>query len=107
VTGYIDRSKAPFPSSVILAHGQRQVRDYALVRRRTFGLCSWLGTSSPFNINAEPMTLVPFTAAEVEELLMQHTTATGQRFEPEAVARIVELGQGSSVAHECHGQPNR
>jgi hypothetical protein len=30
----------------------------------------------------------------VEELLMQHTIATGQRFEPEAVARIVELGCG-------------
>jgi len=90
--GYIERSKTPFPSSVILV-GQRQVRDYALAEedRRTV---SWLGTSSPFNINAEPMTLVPFTPAEVEELLMQHTTATGQRFEPEAVARIVELGCG-------------
>jgi len=30
----------------------------------------------------------------VVELLAQHTTATGQRFEPEAVARIYDLGRG-------------
>jgi AAA-like domain len=90
--GYIERNDRPFPLSVVLV-GQRQVRDYALAEeeRKTV---SWLGTSSPFNINAEPKTLAPFTPAEVEELLMQHTTATGQRFEPEAVARIVELGRG-------------
>ncbi len=90
--GYIERNDRPFPSSVVLV-GQRQVRDYALAEeeRKTV---SWLGTSSPFNIIAEPKTLAPFTPAEVEELLAQHTTATGQRFEPEAVARIVDLGRG-------------
>jgi hypothetical protein len=73
--------------------GQRQVRDYALTEedRRTV---SWLGTSSPFNIIAEPQTLVPFTPADVNELLIQHTTVTGQRFEPEAIERVVELGRG-------------
>lgn len=50
--------------------------------------------ASPFNITAEAMTLGPFTAPEVEELLVKHTTATGQRFEPEAIAMIYELGQG-------------
>jgi hypothetical protein len=90
--GYIERDEKAFPSSVVLV-GQRQVRDYALTEedRRTV---SWLGTSSPFNINAEPQTLAPFTPAEVEELLTKHTTATGQRFEPEAIARIVDLGRG-------------
>ena len=46
--GYIARSRAPFPSSVVLV-GQRQVRDYALrlEDRRTL---TWLGTTSPFNI---------------------------------------------------------
>jgi hypothetical protein len=90
--GYLDRRETPFPASIGLI-GQRQVRDYALTAedRRTV---TWLGTSSPFNINAESMTLVPFTTAEVNELLEQHTTATGQRFEAEAVARIVELGSG-------------
>ncbi|WP_159397860.1 AAA family ATPase [Sorangium cellulosum] len=90
--GYIERSQVPFPASVALV-GQRQVRDYALSAEDPT-VVSWLGTTSPFNITAGAMTLGPFTAAEVEELLEQHTTATGQRFEPEAAARIAELGQG-------------
>jgi hypothetical protein len=90
--GYIARSRAPFPSSVVLV-GQRQVRDYVLDAddRRAV---SWLGTTSPFNITAEATTLGPFTETDVEELLGQHTAATGQRFEPEAVRRIWELAQG-------------
>ena len=90
--GYIARSEAPFPSSVLLV-GQRQVRDYVLGAedRRTV---SWLGTTSPFNITAETTTLGPFTEGEVAELLAQHTAATGQRFEPDAVHRIWKLGQG-------------
>ncbi|MBK9260051.1 MAG: ATP-binding protein [Polyangiaceae bacterium] len=90
--GYIDRAKTPFPASVVLI-GQRQVRDYA-VRAKDQKPLSWLGTSSPFNITADATTIAPFTDADVEELLAQHTAATGQRFEPEAVARIYELGQG-------------
>ena len=90
--GYIERSQVPFPASVALV-GQRQVRDYMLSteERRT---AAWLGTTSPFNITAEAMTLAPFTELEVKELLEQHTMATGQRFEPEAVRSIWELGQG-------------
>jgi len=90
--GYIERSRAPFPASVVLV-GQRQVRDYALKNedRRTL---TWLGTTSPFNITAEATTLDAFTEAEVGELLGQHTAATGQRFSPEAIARIWELGCG-------------
>ncbi len=90
--GYIERSRVPFPSSVVLV-GQRQVRDYALRQedRRTL---TWLGTTSPFNITAETTTLGPFTEAEVSELVGQHTAATGQRFTPEATARIYALGQG-------------
>ena len=90
--GYISRSEAPFPSSVVLV-GQRQVRDY-IVSAEDRKALSWLGTTSPFNITAEAATLGPFTEAEVAELLGQHTAATGQRFEPEAVRRIWELGQG-------------
>jgi AAA-like domain len=105
--GYIERSQAPFPSSVVLV-GQRQVRDYIVgVEGRT--ALSWLGTTSPFNITAEATTLGPFTEAEVEELLGQHTAATGQRFEPEAAHRIWELGQGhpwltSALAGQIVGQ---
>jgi hypothetical protein len=90
--GYLDRSQVPFPSSVALI-GQRQVRDYvlALEERRAV---AWLGTTSPFNVTAEATTLGPFTEPEVSELLTQHTAATGQIFEPEAVRRIWDLGQG-------------
>jgi hypothetical protein len=90
--GYIARSRTPFPSSVVLV-GQRQVRDYAL-RQEDRRALAWLGTTSPFNITAETTTLGPFTEAEVGELVGQHTAATGQRFAPEATARIYALGQG-------------
>jgi hypothetical protein len=90
--GYIERSRAPFASSVVLV-GQRQVRDY-VVGTEDRSAVSWLGTSSPFNITAEATTLGPFTRAEVEELLAEHTADTGQRFEPDAVLQIWELSQG-------------
>ncbi|MCX4247966.1 endonuclease NucS domain-containing protein [Paraliomyxa miuraensis] len=90
--GYIERSRVPFPASVVLV-GQRQVRDYA-VREEERQALAWLGTTSPFNITAEATTLGPFTEAEVGELLEQHTAATEQRFSPEAVARIGVLGRG-------------
>jgi hypothetical protein len=90
--GYIERSRVPFPASVVLV-GQRQVRDYVL-REEDHRALAWLGTTSPFNITAEARTLGPFTEAEVSELLAQHTAITGQRFSPEAVMRIWELGRG-------------
>ncbi len=90
--GYIQRSRGPFPASVVLM-GQRQVRDYALHQEDRRPL-AWLGTTSPFNITAEATTLDAFAEAEVGELLGQHTTATGQRFSPAAAARIWELGRG-------------
>jgi len=90
--GYIERSRAPFPASVVLM-GQRQVRDYAL-RQEDRQTLTWLGTTSPFNITAETITLESFTEAEVGELLEQHTAVTGQRFSPEAVAQIYALGRG-------------
>lgn len=90
--GYIERSQAPFPASVVLV-GQRQVRDYIVAVSDRHAL-SWLGTTSPFNITAEATTLGLFTEAEVAELLGQHTADTGQRFAPEAVRRIWELAQG-------------
>jgi hypothetical protein len=90
--GYIERSRIPFPASVVLL-GQRQVRDYAL-RQEDRQAIGWLGTTSPFNITAEATTLGSFTEAEVGELLGQHTAATGQRFGHDAAARIWELGRG-------------
>jgi hypothetical protein len=90
--GYIARSDTPFPHSVVLI-GQRAVRDYVFTQEERRAV-SWLGTSSPFNVTAESTSLAPFTAAEVEELLLQHTAVTGQRFEPDAMALTYELSQG-------------
>ena len=90
--GYLARRKSPFPHSVALV-GQRQVRDYVLSQEDRRAV-AWLGTASPFNVNSEALTLVAFTRPEVDELLGQHTAATGQRFEPEAADAIFELSQG-------------
>jgi type II secretory pathway predicted ATPase ExeA len=90
--GYIARTEQPFPRSVVLV-GMRQVRDYALAEQDRRAV-SWLGTTSPFNITADALTLPAFTRVDVEDLLAQHTAATGQRFEPDAVARVFDLSQG-------------
>lgn len=80
---------ANFPWSLALI-GLRDVRDYK-VSSRSEGR---LGTSSPFNIKAESLTLRNFTAEEVASLYGQHTAETGQAFTPEAVAHAFELTQG-------------
>ncbi len=78
--GYMARPEA-FPWSLALV-GLRDVRDY-----RTDGPESLLGTSSPFNIKVESLTLLDFTFEELELLYLQHTDSTGQIFEPKALAR--------------------
>jgi hypothetical protein len=90
--GYLARAESPFPHSVVLI-GRRTVRDYVLSQEERAPL-RWLGTSSPFSISAEAASLGPFTRDHVSELLVQHTLATGQRFEPEAVSCIYDLSQG-------------
>lgn len=90
--GYIARAHGPFPRSVVLV-GMRQVRDYILsVEERR--AVAWLGTASPFNIAVEAQTLAPFTRPEIASLVAQHTSSTGQRFDPDAVEQIAVLSQG-------------
>ena len=86
--GYSARP-AHFPQSLALI-GLRDVRDYKVAS----GGSERLNTPSPFNIAVRSITLRNFTAAEVSELLWQHTTQTGQIFTPEAIALIFELTQG-------------
>jgi hypothetical protein len=88
-TGYADRP-GKFPQSVALI-GLRDVRDY---RRQIRPEVQSLGTSSPFNIKVESLTLPNFTADEVAELYGQHTAETGQPFTPEAVTLAFELTRG-------------
>jgi hypothetical protein len=88
-TGYADRPRS-FPQSVALI-GLRDVRDY---RQKIRPEVQSLGTSSPFNIKVESLTLPNFTAAEVAELYNQHSADTGQPFSPEAQGRAFELTGG-------------
>jgi hypothetical protein len=88
-TGYADRPRA-FPQTVALI-GLRDVRDYRLKVRPEV---QSLGTSSPFNIKVESLTLPNFTEAEVSDLYGQHTADTGQAFTSEASSRAFELTRG-------------
>jgi hypothetical protein len=88
-TGYADRPRA-FPQTVALI-GLRDVRDY---RQKVRPEVQSLGTSSPFNIKVESLTLPNFTADEVTELYGQHAADTGQPFTPEAMSRAFALTRG-------------
>ncbi|HEV2851291.1 MAG TPA: ATP-binding protein [Thermoanaerobaculia bacterium] len=79
-----------FPQSVALI-GLRDVRDY---RARLRPETESLGTSSPFNIKVESLTLPNFTADDVAELYEQHTAETGQAFTAEAKALAYQLTRG-------------
>jgi hypothetical protein len=89
--GFSNRPRA-FPQSIVLC-GLRDVRDYKVLS----GGQPRLGTASPFNIKSDSLRLANFTEAEVRELYLQHSAATGQQFEPEAMAKawsspMVNLG---------------
>ncbi|WP_317133835.1 ATP-binding protein [Leptolyngbya sp. PCC 6406] len=87
-SGFPNRPHA-FPQSLALI-GLRDVRDYKVAS----GGSTRLNTASPFNIKAESLTLRNFNQGEVAELYHQHTEATGQGFEPEAIQLVFELTQG-------------
>jgi hypothetical protein len=87
-SGYDSRPKQ-FPHSVALI-GLRDIRDYEIRRDGS----ARVGSSSPFNIKLESLLLRDFTAEEVAELYVQHTTETGQRFTDEAVRTAFDLSLG-------------
>ncbi|MBI2566149.1 MAG: ATP-binding protein [Candidatus Schekmanbacteria bacterium] len=88
-SGYPSRPQG-FPQAVALI-GLRDVRDYQVHVRPDRNS---LGTSSPFNIKVESITIRDFTAAEVVELYEQHTADTGQVFTAEAKSLAFELTRG-------------
>jgi hypothetical protein len=87
--GFMDRGIGKFPTSVALI-GMRDLRDY-LVQSKDG---RFVNPGSPFNVKAASITLRNFNAAEVGELLAQHTAETGQPFEADAVAEIARLTDG-------------
>lgn len=100
--GYITRDEIPFPSSVAIV-GMMDIRDMkAKVRPHS----DTLGSKSPFNVISEDFTLRNFTEDEVRELYAQHTAATGQMFEPDAVAEAYAFTFGqpwlvNAIAQKC------
>jgi len=100
--GYISRSRIPFVHAIALV-GMRNIRDYkAHIRPEN----ATLGSSSPFNIVSESLTLRNFKHEEVAALYSQHTELTGQVFEKDAVEFIFEQTQGqpwlvNAIARDC------
>lgn len=86
--GYYRRPKN-FPSALALV-GLRDIRDYKVAS----GGSDRLNSPSPFNIAVRSITLRNFNAAEVEELLLQHSQETGQQFLPGAIDLVFQFSQG-------------
>ena len=100
--GYVTRNKIPFPSSIAIV-GMMDIRD---MKARVRPHSETLGSKSPFNVIAEDFTLRNFTEDDVRTLYAQHTEATGQVFEPEAVKSAMEWSGGqpwlvNALASEC------
>ena len=100
--GYVNREDIPFPASIALI-GMLDVRDYK-AQIRPAG--ESLGQISPVNIISEDLMLRNFTEKEIASLYAQHTEATGQVFEPKALAHVWEFTRGqpwlvNALAREC------
>ena len=88
--GCVNRERIPFPASIALV-GMLDVRDYK-AQIRPDG--ESLGQISPFNIISKDLTLRNFTEREIADLYAQHTAATGQVFEPGALAKVWKFTYG-------------
>jgi len=88
-TGYPTRPDH-FPQSLILC-GVRDLQDY---RIHASSEKTVITGGSAFNIKAESLRLGDFNQREVETLLLEHTTETGQVFTPDALSLIWELTRG-------------
>ena len=100
--GYVNRALIPFPASIALV-GMLDVRDYK-AQIRPDG--ESLGQISPFNIISKDLLLRNFTTEEVAALYAQHTEATGQKFAPDVLDKVMEFSGGqpwlvNALAREC------
>ena len=87
--GYPARPRL-FPQSVVLC-GVRDVRDY---RIRSTSENAVVAGGSAFNVRAQSLRLGDFSQPEVESLLAQHASETGQDFSPLAKLQLWELTRG-------------
>ena len=88
-SGYQKRP-ALFPQSIILC-GVRDVRDYRIHAASEKDIITG---GSAFNIKAKSLRLGNFSQGEVEELYAQHSSETGQVFEPDAMSLAWDLSEG-------------
>lgn len=86
--GY-DQRPQYFPISIVLC-GVRDVRDYRIVLSNQ----DIVTGGSAFNIKAESIRMGNFSKAEIHELYMQHTEATGQEFDEACFPMIWEATEG-------------
>ena len=91
-SGFVARMQQGFPHAMALI-GLRDVRDYKIRLRPD---SDSLGTASPFNIKAESLFIDRLSEDDISGLLGQHSEATGQVFEPEAIRLIAHLSQGQA-----------
>jgi hypothetical protein len=90
-TGHNKRGTGiPFVHSIALV-GMHNIRDYKAQIRPDH---TSLGSSSPFNIVTESLTLKNFTLEQVSEFYRQHTNATGQIFDDKAIKLIFKQTRG-------------
>ncbi|MBC8264158.1 MAG: ATP-binding protein [Anaerolineales bacterium] len=87
--GY-DKRPSLFPQSIILC-GVRDLHDYRIHSSQEKALITG---GSAFNIKAKSLRMVDFSQDEVDILLQQHTTETGQIFESHALELIWKLTRG-------------
>jgi Archaeal ATPase. len=88
-SGYDQRPNG-FPQSVCLI-GVRDVRDYRIWSDEQQAMI--LGGSA-FNIKTKSIRMADFTEEEVHRFYQQHTQATGQKFDKNAIDYAFELTQG-------------
>lgn len=84
------RRPALFPQSIILC-GVRDVRDYRIHSDRDKTIITG---GSAFNIKAKSLSLGNFSHVEIKQLYAQHTSETGQAFEPATLEMTWELTRG-------------
>ena len=78
----------------------RDVQDYRIHSGST---CESVTGGSAFNISAASLRLGDFDRAEVESLLGQHSSETGQGFEPEALERVPRVIEPLLSGEPEHG----
>ncbi len=88
-SGYADRPEN-FPQSVILC-GVRDVRDYRIRGSKEKDIITG---GSCFNIKAKSLRIGNFTFMDLENLYLQHTKETGQKFTDGAIKLAYELTGG-------------